>query len=126
MHNQLQKAIEISRRTGDRLIIFDSESNEAFAIMPLSKYEELVSKKNLTDNEFVDNINSNIPSFEDDNILYNEGTDYESEMSFEPDFGASNEGVENGEKKWGIPKRRRESAEEVIEEDRQYLEEINF
>jgi len=36
------------------------------------------------------------------------------------------ESAEKPVKRWTIPKERKEAAEEVIEEDRQYFEEITF
>lgn len=130
MQNQLQKAIELVKKTGDKIIIFDSlNSNSAYVVMSLKDYEKLVlgrsEVRGLTEDELLDKINRDIAIWKsdqnEDNIFSEEKikTDIEQEIS-----------SENQEKKiikaWSIPKDIKESAEEVIEEDRQYLENVAF
>ncbi len=63
--NQLQKAIDLSRKTGDRLIVFDrAESENPFVVMSLDNYEKLVIGQNevrdLTEKELLDKINRDV------------------------------------------------------------------
>lgn len=130
MQNQLQKAIDLVKKTGDKIIIFDSiNSNSAYVIMGLKDYENLVLGKSevrgLTEDELLDKINRDIAiwkSGQNEDGFFSEDkikTNIEQEINFE-----------NQEKKamkaWSIPKDVKENAEEVIEEDRQYLENVAF
>ena len=45
MNYSLEYLIELSKRTGDRLIVHDSVMGEAFVIMPLESYESLLHEK---------------------------------------------------------------------------------
>ena len=85
MENQLKKVIRLAQKTGDRIIVFDQEKSiDTYVIMPLNKYEELVtniSEKNevdvfeeedLTNDEMIDRINRNITSIQNKE----ENTDY--------------------------------------------------
>ncbi|KKR32570.1 MAG: hypothetical protein UT64_C0029G0014, partial [Candidatus Falkowbacteria bacterium GW2011_GWF2_39_8] len=42
MRNQLEKAINLCKKTGDRLIVFDNvRSEDPFVVMNLDEYEKL-------------------------------------------------------------------------------------
>lgn len=61
MSKQLKQVISLSKKTGDRIIVFDnSEPDNSFALMSLSQYEELLEKTNekkvLTEDKIIDNI----------------------------------------------------------------------
>jgi len=43
-NSQLQRLLNLIQRTGDRLIVADSESGEAFSVMNLSDYEKLIGE----------------------------------------------------------------------------------
>ena len=144
MKNQLKKAINITRKTGDRLIVFDTiNSEEPFVVMPLSEYEKIAigrsEVRDLTEDELLDKINRDIAIWkseqkdeqkdirnEMDNDIYFSNFrekeqeknyyDYKEELDKKKAWGVSNH--------WNIPKSRKEAAEEIIEEDRQYLEKI--
>ena len=65
MQEQLQKAIILAKKTGDRLIIFDPANVDlTYVVMPLEHYERLVIKKSevkgLTEQELLDKINRDI------------------------------------------------------------------
>jgi len=64
MENTFNKIIEILKKTGDRCIVFDRHSGEAFAVVSLDEYERLLSKNtdiaHLTQNELLDKINRDI------------------------------------------------------------------
>src|SRR3989338_2085410 len=65
MQDQLQKAINLIKKTGDRLIIFDSaKPDNVFVVQTLKDYENLVLGKSevrgLTEDELLDKINRDI------------------------------------------------------------------
>jgi len=65
MHTPFKKAIEICKKTGDRLIIFDGLNNsDGYVIMGLNQYEKLLSVESevrgLTEEELLDKINRDI------------------------------------------------------------------
>lgn len=176
MQTQLDKALKLAKKTGDRLIVFDSPTSEnAFVVMNLEQYEDLL------DGECDGNCN-----FEhEDDTEFDEDFDFEEEMGLNEDFGSDLAGLteeemldkinrdiaqwkevnsdhgneqnlgENEEKvaeytpanesnqeeqemsrsfgesqdrrsRWAIRNDVKEAAEEIIEEDRHYLEEVNF
>jgi hypothetical protein len=158
MHNKLQKAINLSRKTGDRLIVFDSpRSADPFVVMSLDDYEKMVLNRSevrgLTEDELLDKINRDIAIWKSEqntledsglkpvndvnnfaNISRNSnyldfGNDYADELAGSYEYEKENlkkEKYPNTKKNhWTIPSERKEAAEEIIEEDRQYLEDIN-
>ena len=65
MQDQLQKAIKLAKKTGDRLIVFDPANTElTYVVMTLDDYERIVVKKSevrgLTEDELLDKINRDI------------------------------------------------------------------
>lgn len=65
MQEQLQKAIKLAKKTGDRLIVFDPNNADlAYVVMTLEDYERLMVKKSevkgLTEDELLDKINRDI------------------------------------------------------------------
>ena len=155
MQTQLQKAIDLVKKTGDRLLVFDSaKSDNVYVVMNLKDYENLVLGKSevrgLTEDELLDKINRDIAiwkseqDFEVSNypeLAKNKQFDKldfkNDEIDFEPkeddEFDFEDIDVSNFESKkknlgkaWSIPKGVKEGAEEVIEEDRQYLEDVRF
>lgn len=60
MSKQLKQVINLSKKTGDRIIVFDnSEPEDSFVLMGLDQYEELIAdakKEALTDKKNIDNI----------------------------------------------------------------------
>ncbi len=51
MNYSLEYLIELAKRTGDRVIVHDSVMGEAFVIMPLASYEEILSEKKYLQDE---------------------------------------------------------------------------
>ena len=145
MKDQLQKAINLVKKTGDKLIVFDSSKpDNVFVVLTLTDYENLVLGTNevrgLTEDELLDKINRDIAiwkseqkadeNMSDDLPLPEELPAYrEFRETAEKDFVGAN-GIRPKEKKsgksWSIPSRRKMNAEEIIEEDRQYLEDLAF
>ncbi|MFH0892035.1 MAG: hypothetical protein V1867_04620 [Candidatus Falkowbacteria bacterium] len=166
MSNQLQKAIKLAKKTGDRLIIFDSgKTDNAYVVMSLDEYEKLIvggsEVRGLTEDELLDKINRDIAIWksEQDFDDYKQRNSYgrdirgveEYKRSYrkdgyapKPDYSRLEEdqdrkvsypATENEQEKsadvygkkrhWMIPRERKEGAEEIIEEDRQYLEDVD-
>jgi hypothetical protein len=177
MKNQLQKALSLTKKTGDRLIVFDlSQDSEPFVVMDLNEYEKIVIGKSevrgLTEDELLDKINRDIAIWRSEQN-HDEANDNQAKFfdfksnikeinkkpfvpvsdiigerreDFIPDWDNSeetdyDEGIYNEhdeydnfkklEKKekpkkytWKIPSERKEAAEEVLDEDFQYLEKI--
>ncbi len=140
MQNQLQKAINLAKKTGDKLIIYDiAKPDNTYVIMSLNQYEDIVVEKSevrgLTEEELIDKINRDIAIWKSDQ---NQNVDFEKNNSFfvnqesknteikkiEYDFPQIDKMIERKKNLWGIPKERKQAAEKIIEEDRQYLENI--
>lgn len=72
MQDYLKKAIKLAKKTGDRVIIVDSANSEdAFVVMGLDEYENLIIGKSevrgLTEDELLDKINRDIAIWKTDN-----------------------------------------------------------
>lgn len=134
MTNGLQKAFDLSRKTGDKLIVFDSSRPEnTFVVLPIDEYEKMVSVKKVTDlteGELIDKINRDIALWKSDQEEQVEGrTDSEYNGENKPNnqyLAMDNEGKEEPRKKWGIPKDRKEAALEVVGEETPIRAEITF
>ena len=61
MSKQLKQVINLAKKTGDRIIVFDnSEPDDSFVIMPFKQYENLIglSSESLTEKKIIDKIES--------------------------------------------------------------------
>ncbi len=139
MHDKLQKAINLARRTGDRLIVFDRlNSDNPFVVMSLDEYEKMAigrsEVRGLTEDELLDRINRDVAIWKSEQELNNwpQASDFRPDTEFNM-FGPERrvEEIKTEDKPksrlhWAIPNNRKEAAEEIIEEDKQYLEEIKF
>ena len=68
----MQKLIRLSKKTGDRLIVFDDNNPEdSFVLMGVNDYEKLVIQKSevrgLTEDELLDKINRDIAIWKSEN-----------------------------------------------------------
>ena len=168
MESQLKKALDLVRRIGSHLVVYNlGNEREAYIVMSLTEYERLVlgknEVKNLTEDELLAKINRDIAIWKAEqeekfknsatevDFGLNEakisedyrhnffGADYVSNSSEpiipeEPSFEEIRKIIENKKEKgkveikkkkgWQIPTDRKQAAEEIIEEDTQYLEEI--
>ena len=158
MNKQLQRLIELSSKTGDRLIVFDlNKENSPYVVMGVDDYERMAigmsEVRGLTEDELLDKINRDIAIWQSDRIdnegqlksgKYNEEkVDFDDEFDEIEDsqdedwysveriakktgYSANDSDFESGKKKgaWRIPSDRKEKAEEIIEEDRYYLENL--
>lgn len=62
MSKQLKQVINLSKKTGDRIIVFDnSEPDNSFVVMTLDQYENIMGleSESLTDKKIIDKMNSN-------------------------------------------------------------------
>ncbi|MDD4900507.1 MAG: hypothetical protein PHS62_00120 [Patescibacteria group bacterium] len=135
MQDQLQKAINLVKKTGDKLIVFDSSKpDNAFVIMSVKDYENLVLGKSevrgLTEDELLDKINRDIAIWKSEQVEdkdFDTSLDYFSELPVKEDKEEAREKmIRKFNKSWSIPPKRKVNAEEIIEEDRQYLEDLAF
>ena len=93
MSKQLKQVINLSKKTGDRIIVFDnSEPEDSFVVMTLEQYEKLLnlSNNNLTDKKIIDKIEST----ENDNGINSDNL------------------LRNSKNNWKIPKEVKEESEE--------------
>lgn len=135
MQDQLQKAINLVKKTGDRLIIFDSaKPDNTFVVLALKDYENLVLGKSevrgLTEDGLLDKINRDIAIWKSEQNL---DKDLSTDLDYMAELPVSEKPEEVREKmirkfnkSWSIPSKRKINAEEIIEEDRQYLEDLAF
>jgi hypothetical protein len=112
MNKYFQQALKLARRTGDRLIVFDSAKNQKpVVVMDIDAYEDLVDESewlgpdmweyddsdDLTDMDNLDRINSDAAPWErvrsePDPGIYTPADDlddYETKAAKMPDFGPS-------------------------------------
>ena len=137
MQNKLQKAINLVKKTGDRIIVFDSpKTNNPYVVMDLNEYEKLIigrsEVRGLTEDELLDKINRDIAIWKSEQEVENLSPIAPvRESYFEPLIEGMEDNTKSEDKQvvkkhWAIPTERKEGAEEIIEEDRQYLEEVRF
>lgn len=76
--NGLQKILDLIKKTGDRVIVLDSESQNPFAILPFDEYERLIKK----DLEWLEDLEDEWqnPLAEEDNWPEDEETDEEDDF----------------------------------------------
>jgi cysteinyl-tRNA synthetase len=127
MNEQLKRIIRLIQKTGDKVVVYnDSEPDMVFVAMGMDAYEKIstspAERENLSEEELLERINRDI-------AFWKAEQDIEPEEKAREDL-AKNETYETHEpvksKRWQIPSEIKEAADEVIEEDRQYLEEITF
>lgn len=95
MGTQLEKAINLAKRTGDKVIVVDEKDDSAFVLMDLDEYEYLSntgneedlaeeSVENLTEEELLDKINRDI-------VIWQNKNKEEEIDAIEEDFDPSEE-----------------------------------
>ena len=147
MHVQLTRALNIAKKNKEKVIILDSSDPEsAFVVMSLDDYESISTVgnvKKLTEHELLDKINRDIAdwksfqnrndkeSYDDfkaqdfDDFCF-EDDYYDEEEDYPDETGLKLAEMAGIKRKWKIPDERKQAAEEIIEDDRQYFEEITF
>jgi hypothetical protein len=134
MSNQLQKAIRLAKKTGDRLIVFDSpESDNAYVVMTMDQYEKMslgaAEVRDLTEEELLDKINRDIAVWKSEQDSESSGFFSGDSLTGRPNpvlsaLPENDPSDRRPRNHWAIPSDRKRAAEEIIEEDRQYLEEV--
>jgi hypothetical protein len=140
MQNDLQKVLNLAKKTGDRVIVFDYNKPEnTYVVMGLEEYEMMVGSKGqvrgLTEDRLLDKINRDIAlwksehDFSVSNDVPNDRAEAKNEArpgvdAADHDDRQDKKAVRKGN--WSIPKTVKEAAERVMEEDRPYAEEVNF
>lgn len=104
MDKQLKKAINLAKKTGDRIIVFDANYPEdSFVLIDLNDYEKMIEnkpEKDLTSDDLTDKINSDVAMWRNQ----------------DQDLAPLENDQENEEKKhWEIPSQIKNSAEKVEE-----------
>lgn len=87
----LNKIIELAKKTGDRCIVWDKVSGEAFVVMPFSDYEYMVlqnSTAKLSQEELLDKINRDISLWKERSSQEDEGPfdDLDTEENEEKEY----------------------------------------
>jgi len=128
MDDKFKKIIDLARKTGDKIFVYDSSGlEEAVVMMGLDEYEKILqnnnSIKDLTESELLDRINCDIALWRSENSVNDDLANTENEEL--------KEGLKKDKQKkvWSIPaevKDAIDSAKITKEEDddRQYLEDI--
>lgn len=108
MDSQLNKIIDLIRKTGDKCVVL-GKGNEAYVLMAFKDYEKLVSDRSgvydLTENELLDKINRDI-------AIWRSSQEQENEIDLE-------EAVRSQ-----IEREKEEENGNFPEEDRYYFEPI--
>ncbi|NTW22800.1 hypothetical protein HGA34_04670 [Candidatus Falkowbacteria bacterium] len=134
MSNQLEKALALCKKTGDRIIVFESpQAENPFVLMNLTDYEKIAVSgsevRGLTEAELLDKINRDIALWKSEQETL-ESTDSAVDFlaSIKEDMPLSDESAtpESKRSQWAIKDEVKNAAEEVIEEDRQYLETVTY
>ncbi|HPT08506.1 MAG TPA: hypothetical protein PLE28_02320 [bacterium] len=93
MSKQLKQVINLAKKTGDRIIVFDnSEPDDSFVVMPFKQYENLIglSSESLTEKKIIDKI---------------ESTENNENVN-------ANNSLSNSKNNWKIPQEIKEKSEE--------------
>lgn len=134
MKNDIEKALNLAKITGDRVIVVDRDLGRSFVIISLDEYEKLAVKNSgivkisdLTEDELLDKINRDIASWRQINQTKEEetnNTDFSKEIIEEEDeeveedntyYYSQEDGEENSFKGFS-PNFSLKSLEEDIEE----------
>ena len=95
--NNLQKAINLAKKTGDKVIVFDNSSDSAYVVLSLENYEKLAEKENkvrgLTEKEMLDKINHDIALWKSEQDFFAEELEKENfiENSFDEEAWQNDE-----------------------------------
>lgn len=76
MNEQLKKAIRLSKKTGDRLMVYDmSNPNDTYIVMGIDDYEKMALEKqkpDLTEADLTDKINRDIAYWKEDQSVFSD------------------------------------------------------
>lgn len=118
MINQLKKALDLVRRTGDKLMVADSSGDEAYMVMDLDSYERILDQKAearpLTEEQLIDKINRDVALWKAEQ----EAAEQKVPAADEPAAPDVSEAPRKNN--WSIPDEVKQAAEEVVEEEKKY------
>ena len=128
----MQQILDFVAKSQDKIIVV--HENKPFVIMPLSQYQDViyssVSLGDLTESEMLDKINRDIALWKSEQEITTESSDLlgniELSRQISSDFESKPQIPVETKKRWEIPPERKEAAEDIIEEDRHYIEPIMF
>lgn len=64
MNSQLERIIKLIKKTGDRMVVYDSQKpDDTYVVMSIDEYEKIVDDENLTEEEMTDKINRDIATW---------------------------------------------------------------
>jgi len=134
MSNQLEKALALCKKTGDRIIVFESpQAENPFVLMNLTDYEKIVVSgsevQGLTEAELLDKINRDIALWKSEqgaNVAPDNAVDFLASIKDEEPINDDLARSESKRSQWAIKDEVKNAAEEVIDEDRQYLETVTY
>jgi len=113
--NKFQKALEIATKGGLGLLLYNTDNDQAVAVLPLQKYEQLIENntsatgikdekaKNLTEIEMIDKINRDIALWKNEqesNVFISD-----SEVDEDPEYRLMLDDIHRYQRdsKWRIP-----------------------
>lgn len=135
MSDRLQRLIQLINKTGDKLIVFDSnQSDNCYVISSLKDYERLIKEsggvKGLTEDELIDKINRDIAVWKSDQTEGLEFSGFSDDYAVdsappEPTESGAPEGwnppkpstppvSKEAKNMWKIPESRRRDAEFTV------------
>ncbi len=153
MDQQFKKIINLIKKTGDRMVVLDSSAPESsYVVMDIDEYEKIITHnrnvKNLTEEEMLDKINRDIAVWKSEKDLEDNEKikDFkDNEISKIVEEIADTETDKSSKNNWQIPTERKsgfddlqtgetlvegniegEEDEDGLEEDKHYLEELNY
>jgi hypothetical protein len=118
MRSQLERAINLAAKTGDKIIVIDELNDRSSVVMNLDDYEKLLTSQNkgnrgitnLTEEELLDSINNDIISWKDANY------DKKSFAEFNDDDSDFDEETEDEEDEFAFLKDLDEDEEDEDED----------
>ncbi len=115
----LEKLVNLLKKTGDKAIILDQNGDPGYVIMTVSDYEDLILGKSgvsgLTENELLDKINRDIAIWKDNQELKELSVD---QYNFAKDLG------EYVDEDYLTNTPKNKALTELSEEDRYYFEPV--
>jgi hypothetical protein len=127
MKSQLERAISLAARTGDKIIVIDELNDHSSVVMNLDDYEKLLNSQNkgsrkissLTEEEMLDKINDDIISWKDANEArkFFSEIDLEDDEEFDDETGEDNIFSDKAEDKFYFKDELSTEDEEEFEDD---------
>ena len=103
MNNSLKKIIELAKKTGDKVIVTDSDGSNPYVVMNLDDYEKLLSEDKsepeLTDTDLLNKINQDVSDWKTrQQDMVKEENVQEPEFSVEPETTEVSKDIDEDER----------------------------